>query len=52
MTMKYRTTEYRNEKCIVRVHRPILSAEEKSKRIEEVKTAIVRFYKETRGTNV
>ena len=46
--MKYQTQEFRNEKCIVRVRRPILSAEEKSKRIDDVKKAIVRFYKETR----
>lgn len=50
--MEYRTVEFKTDKCIVRVHRPILSAEEKKARVEEVKKAIVRFYKETRGTNV
>lgn len=46
--MKYNVTEYKDEKCTVRIHRPILTAEEKSKRIEEVKKAMVRFYKETK----
>lgn len=47
--MKYKTTEYKDEKCTVRIHRPILSAEERELRINEVKKAMVRFYKETRG---
>ena len=44
---KYETTEYRDGKCIVRVHRPILTAEERKRREEEVKLALIRFYKET-----
>jgi hypothetical protein len=51
--MKFDVTEYKDEKCTVRIHRPILSAEEKNARTEAVKKAIVRFYKETkmRGEN-
>ena len=46
--MKYKTTEYKDEKCTVRIHRPILTAEEKKIRIDNVKKAMVRFYKETK----
>ena len=42
----YQVTEYRDEKCIVRVHRPILTAVERKAREEEVKKALVRFAKE------
>lgn len=44
----YQVTEYKGEKCTVRIHRPILSAEEKKKREDEIKAAMVRFYKETK----
>lgn len=47
--MNYRVTEYKGKNSIVRIHRPILSAEERKAREEEVKKALVRFYKETRG---
>lgn len=47
--MNYQVTEYKGNNCIVRIHRPILSAEERKAREEEVKKALVRFYKETRG---
>ena len=32
--------------CIVRVHHPDLTEEEREKRIEEIKKALVEFYKE------
>lgn len=46
--MKFEVTEYKDEKCTVRIRRPILSAEEKNARIDDVKKAMVRFYKETK----
>ena len=46
--MKYDVTEYRTEKAIVRIHSPILTDAERKAREEEVKKAIVQFYKETR----
>lgn len=46
--MKYKVTEHKCEKYIVRIHRPILTAEERARREEEVKDALVQFYKETR----
>ena len=42
----YQVTEYRNDKCIVRVHRPILTDRERKAREEEIKKALVRFAKE------
>ena len=42
----YQVTEYRDEKCIVRVHRPILTVEERKIREEEVRKALIRFEKE------
>lgn len=42
----YQVTEYRDEKCIVRVHRPILTEEQKKARDEEIKKALVVFAKE------
>lgn len=47
--MKYNTTEYKGENCTVRIHRPILTAEERKAREDEAKKALVRFYKETRS---
>ena len=46
--MKFNVTEYKDENCTVRIHRPILSAEEKNERLADVKKAMVRFYKETK----
>lgn len=46
---EYQVTEHKTEKYTVRIHRPILSTEERKSREDEVKKAIVRFYKETRG---
>ncbi len=42
----YQVTEYKNDKCIVRVHKPILTIEERKAREEEIKKALVRFIKE------
>ena len=47
--MEYQVTEHIGEKCIVRIHKPLLSEEERKKREENVKTALVRFYKEVRS---
>ena len=47
--MKYTVTEHRTEKYIARIHRPILTEEERKKREDEVRRALVRFYIETRG---
>ena len=43
---EYQVTEYKNDKCIVRVHKPILTIEERKVREEEIKKALVRFIKE------
>jgi hypothetical protein len=48
MVLEYQVTEHKGEKCTVRIHRPILTEEEKNARVEDVKKALVRFYKETR----
>lgn len=47
----YQVTEYRDEKCIVRVHRPILTDRERRAREEEIKKALVRFEKERIKSN-
>lgn len=47
--VKYTVTEHKGKNCIVRIHRPILTPEEQRAREEEVKAAIVRFYKEVRS---
>jgi hypothetical protein len=47
--MEYEVTEHRSENCVVRIHRPILSKEERKAREEEVKKALVQFYKEVRS---
>ena len=43
---EYQVTEYRDEKCIVRIHRPILTDGERKAREEEIKKALIRFEKE------
>ncbi len=48
LRMEYQVTIHEDEKCIVRVHKPILSAEERKAREDEIKKALVTFYKETR----
>ena len=35
---------------VVRIHRPTLTAEERKRREEKIKAALVQFYKETRGS--
>ena len=47
--MKYKVTEHKGDKCTVRIHKPILTQEERKAREEDVKKALVRFYKETRS---
>lgn len=46
--MRYKVTEYEDEKCIVRVHKPILTAEERRAREDEVRKALVQFEIERR----
>ena len=43
---EYQVTEYKNDKCIVRIHKPILTVEERRAREEEIKRALVKFVKE------
>jgi hypothetical protein len=45
---KYHTTEYKSKGCTVRIHRPILTKEERERREKEIKLALVQFAKETR----
>ena len=44
--MKYIVTEHRSDKCIVRVHKPILTDDERKVREAVVKTALVQFGRE------
>ena len=46
---EYQVTEYKNDKCIVRVHKPILTEEEYKIREEKIKAALVLFAKEKMG---
>ncbi len=46
---EYQVTMHEDEKCIVRIHRPILSEEERKVREKNIKAALVRFEKEKRG---
>ncbi len=46
---EYKVTEHKGENCTVRIHRPILTNEERKAREDDVKKALVRFYKETRS---
>ena len=43
---RYQVTVHEDENCIVRIHKPILTAEERKKREEEVKAALVQFGRE------
>ncbi len=45
--VEYQVTEYRSEKCIARIHKPILTDEEQKTAEENIKTALVRFGRET-----
>ena len=46
--IEYQVTEHKSEKCIVRIHKPILTAEERKAREEDIKAALVRFEIERR----
>lgn len=46
--IEYQVTEHKGERCTIRIHRPILTAEERKVREENIKAALVQFYKETR----
>lgn len=41
--VKYVTTTYEDDICIVRVHKPILTPEERKRRENIVKEALIRF---------
>lgn len=43
MDVKYTTTVYEDEYCIVRVHKPILTEEEYKRREDRVRKALVRY---------
>ena len=47
--MNYEVTERKGKNYTARIHRPILTEEERKAREENVKAAMVRFYKETRS---
>lgn len=40
---KYIVTEYKYDNCTVRIHKPILTAEERRKREERVKEVLAEF---------
>ena len=44
--MKYTVTEHKGKNCIVRIHKPILTAEEEKTREGNLRAALVRFEKE------
>lgn len=45
--MEYITTEYKGKGYIARVHKPILTEEERAKRIKEIEKALIEFAIET-----
>ena len=45
--MEYITTEYKGNGYIARVHKPILTEEERARRIKEVEKALIEFAKAT-----
>lgn len=47
--IEYRTVEHRGKGCIVRVHTPILTKEEESRRDKEIELALIRFERERRS---
>ena len=47
----YITTEYRGKGYIARVHKPILTPEERAKRIKVVEEALIEFAKERARAN-
>ena len=46
--IEYEVTERIGKGYVARIHKPILTPEERKAREEEAKKALVRFYKETR----
>lgn len=50
--VEYQVTEYKTDKCIVRIRKPILTDEERKLKEEHIKTALVRFAKERMKQNV
>ena len=46
---EYQVMVHENEKCIARIHRPILSEEERKVREENIKAALVQFEREKRS---
>lgn len=44
--MNYTVTEHKGKNCIVRIHKPILTAEEYEKREAEARKALVEFERE------
>lgn len=46
--VNYQVTVHKGNNCIVRIHKPILSAEERKAREEDIKAALVQFGRETR----
>lgn len=51
MIMRYETTVIEDEKCIARIHRPILTEDERNIRIAATKEAMVAVYKERMRNN-
>lgn len=49
--INYEVTEYKTDKAIVRIRKPILTDEERKAREEEIKKALVRFEKERLKNN-
>lgn len=49
---EYTVTEHKGKNYVARIHKPILTDEERKVREENIKAAVVRFYKEMRGKNV
>ena len=49
---EYKVTVYEDEKCIVRIHKPILTEEERRAREDEVKKALVQFEIERRRNRI
>lgn len=45
MKTKYKTSVYEEDNCIVRIHKPILSADEKIKREETLKETLVQYHR-------
>lgn len=44
--LEYQVTEYKGNNCIVRIHSPILTKEERRAREERIKEALVQYGRE------